>query len=62
MSENTQRQSAKIYGFPARGRFAVGQRHEESKPIAELPSARMKLVSGGAWYHDEAINDAGLNR
>jgi hypothetical protein len=62
MTKSTQQQSARIYEFPVRARFAVGHRYEEPKPIAELASTRVKLVSGGAWYHDEAINDAGLNR
>ncbi len=50
--------SATIYQFPQRGRFAVNAQSEASKPVtsAVLPRGA-KIVSGGAWYHDEAIQD-----
>jgi hypothetical protein len=47
--------SAKIYQFPARGRFAAVT-PRESKPTA-IPPQHVAAVSGG-WYHDEAIQDA----
>jgi hypothetical protein len=48
--------SAKIYTFPARGRFAVNSQPEEPKPaaIAQLPRG-VKLATGSGWYHDAAI-------
>jgi hypothetical protein len=48
--------SAKIYTFPARGRFAVSNQREgfDSAAKAQLP-AGVKIVSGSGWYHDEAI-------
>jgi hypothetical protein len=53
--------SAKIYPFPARGRFAAGGQGqgEASEPTANvrlLPAVR--IASGSGWYHDAAIQDA----
>jgi Protein of unknown function (DUF2735) len=50
------RASAKIYTFPARGRFALGDHHDDSKLAANfLPPRVAKAVFGGAWYHEEAV-------
>jgi hypothetical protein len=48
--------SAKIYAFPARGRFAAGNQPDQPNPAANaaLPRAIM-AASGSGWYHDEAI-------
>jgi uncharacterized protein DUF2735 len=48
--------SAKIYQFPARGRFAANNQREatELATTAELP-CDVNIVVGSAWYHDEAI-------
>lgn len=56
MTTNPDRASAKIYMFPARGRFAAGQR-EETKPALNFTSQSVKTAVGEAWYHDEAIKD-----
>ena len=56
MTTNSDRASAKIYTFPARGRFAAGQR-EEKKPTLNFTSQPMKTAVGEAWYHDEAIKN-----
>jgi hypothetical protein len=51
--------SATIYTFPPRGRFAVRDQREDFAPAATMPLPReVKLVSGSAWYHDEAIQNA----
>ncbi len=48
--------SARIYPFPARGRFAADQRSEKSQPATNFSSARAaNIVFGDAWYHDEAL-------
>jgi hypothetical protein len=48
--------SAKIYEFPARGRFAVvDDRREEPKLAANFPPPRGAKISFGAWYHEEAV-------
>ncbi len=51
--------SAKIYTFPARGRFAASSRREvyELPAAAQLPAA-VKIASSSGWYHDDAIQDA----
>jgi hypothetical protein len=56
MTTNSDRASAKIYAFPARGRFASGYR-EDKKPTVNFTSHPVKAVVGEAWYHDEAIKD-----
>jgi hypothetical protein len=61
---NTFSGSAKIYAFPPRGRFAISSQNPGGDSEASMPAAAMqlprevKLVSGSAWYHDEAIQDA----
>ncbi len=45
--------SATIYQFPARGRFAVSAERNDLSDA--LPRGAKVAVSGGAWYHDEAI-------
>jgi hypothetical protein len=57
---------AKIYAFPARGRFAVagpyasGQGGDSSASAAnvQLPAGVKFAASGSGWYHDEAIQEA----
>jgi hypothetical protein len=48
--------SATIYQFPARGRFAANAERSDAKPVLPLGA---KLAVGGAWYHDEAIQNDG---
>jgi Protein of unknown function (DUF2735) len=57
MTMSNSRETAKIYAFPARGRFAPSsQREEFTQQPANLQAPRGVLVaSGSAWYHDEAI-------
>jgi hypothetical protein len=51
--------SAKIYQFPARGRFATGAARDDSKPAMTLASPRVaRAVSGSSWYHEDAIREA----
>jgi hypothetical protein len=58
MTTNSQPASVKIYTFPARGRFALGDNHEEAKPASNATLPRFaKLVVGGAWYHEAAIQE-----
>ena len=49
--EKAEAQSATIYQFPKRGRFATEGR--ESSRLVTSP--RFMRAIGGAWYHDEAI-------
>jgi hypothetical protein len=58
MTTNSQAESAKIYTFPARGRFARDDRRDDSNQNANLASARVSTAAiGDAWYHDEAIRE-----
>lgn len=55
MTANTERQSAEIIQFPARGRYAAGGIMEKRVANSDvIPAA----VSYGSWYHDEAIQEA----
>lgn len=58
MTTNFQGGSAKIFTFPARGRFADSNRRD----VATLDVAPRiaPVASGAGWYHDEAIREADL--
>jgi hypothetical protein len=56
MTANLERGSAKIYPFPARGRFAAGVRLDDS--TASYPSTPIPTVTfGSGWYHEEAVQE-----
>jgi hypothetical protein len=49
-------QSAKIYTFPARGRFAAPNQHDAAVPAKTAQwQPSLKIASVSAWYHEEAI-------
>lgn len=53
--------SAKIYTFPARGRFALSSQRD-AFDAANTPMPRgVKIASGSGWYHEAAIEDASNN-
>lgn len=56
MSAQNERTSAKIYQFPARGRFA--QPGEASYVETRFPTVEI----GAAWYHDEAMKEDQLKQ
>jgi len=59
MTTHTQGESATIYQFPARGRFAAAALRDEPRPQGLSTVQRLVPAAvGGAWYHDEAIRDA----
>jgi hypothetical protein len=59
MTTSSHRGSAKIYEFPARGRFAASDHRNESESAANDGEPKLADVSfGGAWYHEEAIQEA----
>lgn len=61
MTANSDRVSAQIIQFPARGRFtSAGQRDETS--VAGQAAPRAKLAIGSGWYHEAAIQDAERER
>jgi Protein of unknown function (DUF2735) len=55
MTANTDRVSAEIIQFPARGRFAPATQHDDS--FAAMNAPRAKVAMGTSWYHDEAIKE-----
>jgi hypothetical protein len=64
MTTNFQGGSAKIYTFPARGRFADSNRRDVPTDVPTLDVAPhiAPVASGAGWYHDEAIREADLTR
>jgi hypothetical protein len=65
MTTDFHRGPAKIYQFPARPRPALGGHREDGRPgenpEAAIPAPRVAAAAcGSAWYHEEALQDAGL--
>ncbi|ARQ02227.1 DUF2735 domain-containing protein [Pseudorhodoplanes sinuspersici] len=53
---------AKIYAFPARGRFASDGQQSDAAG-ANLANPRVTWASSGSgWYHEEAIREAEQQR
>jgi hypothetical protein len=59
MTTDLHRGPAKIYQFPTRPRPALGGSRPGENPAANL-TPQVAAACGSAWYHDEAIRDAGL--
>jgi hypothetical protein len=58
MTTNFHAGSAKIYEFPARGRFAAGGRPDENRTPTRFTSPHVAdVVFGSSWYHEEAIQE-----
>ena len=55
MATESQRETATIYTFPARGRFAPAARRDGAGNEREQRDA--PTVMGSGWYHDEAIRE-----
>ncbi len=51
MSQNQEGATAKIFQFPARGRFAKAEPIDTRLVVIDAPS----ISFGSSWYHDEAI-------
>ncbi len=59
---NSSRESAEIIQFPAGGRAGANRNRQAAKQAQEHAPAFAKVMSGGGWYHEEAIQDAGRDR
>lgn len=55
MTTNEHRESATIYTFPPRGRFAAAA-PERAPSATSKPT--VTISTGEAWYHEEAIRGA----
>jgi hypothetical protein len=53
MTDGLNRTMAKIYQFPDLRRERM-----EKEAAALKPAAGIVVVSGGSWYHEEAVRDA----
>jgi hypothetical protein len=51
MSTRQEGATAKVYQFPARGRFAKAAPVDAHLKVVDAPS----IAFGSGWYHDEAI-------
>ena len=60
MNETTQRESAKIYQFPAGGRGAKSTGRAPQGKIKELSAQYAVTDYGSGWYHDAAVREAEL--
>jgi Protein of unknown function (DUF2735) len=59
MTTISDRQSATIYQFPAGGRAALGVRRDQVMVVDNVAVPRIaRVASGGAWYHEEAVQKA----
>ncbi len=59
MTASSYQQSAKIYQFPTGGRAALAGRRDEAMPVENFAMPRIaRVASGGAWYHEEAVQTA----
>jgi hypothetical protein len=57
MTANSDRESAKIYQFPARGRFAANKSSETKGAATPTSQHVVKVAVGSGWYHDAAIQE-----
>jgi Protein of unknown function (DUF2735) len=58
MTDSLDRRSAEILQFPAGGRAGIGGRRDEVKPAEPFVAPRPVKIVSGAWYHEEAVQDA----
>jgi hypothetical protein len=58
MKTSSDRASAQIYQFPARGRFAASIARDETPAAKPGSPQAVKAAGGSGWYHEAAIEDA----
>jgi hypothetical protein len=59
MTTDLHRGPAKIYQFPIRSRQALGGSRPGENPATANLTPHVAAACGSAWYHEEAIRDAG---
>ena len=62
MTTNLDRTSAQILQFPARGRFAATSLNQETPAMSAAATRVAKVAMDGAWYHEEAVEEAARDR
>jgi hypothetical protein len=60
MTTDFHRGSAKIYQFPTRPRQALGGARPGEIPAPANLTPHVAAACGSAWYHEAALQDAGL--
>lgn len=55
MATTFQRETATIYQFPARGRFAMNAGLCDQRSAAVFAPSIVPVVSSSGWYHEEAV-------
>lgn len=58
MTAKSQRESAKIYQFPAGGRAGLEAERAAWREAMDPSQPRAKVVFGSGWYHEEAVREA----
>ena len=58
MTENTPRETAKIYQFPVKASAPRASTQAGGRKVAELPMRVATVEFGSGSYHDAAIQDA----
>jgi hypothetical protein len=58
MKTSSDRPSAQIYQFPARGRFAASIALDDTLVAKPGSGQAVKAGGGSGWYHEAAIEDA----
>jgi hypothetical protein len=56
MRTTLDRETAKIYAFPTKGRAKVEDLRDVARPVPL--AARISTECGAGWYHEAAIEDA----
>jgi hypothetical protein len=58
MTDSLDRRSTEILQFPAGGRAGFGGRRDEVKVAEPFVAPQAIKIVSGAWYHEEAVQDA----
>lgn len=60
MTTSSPQETATIYQFPLRGRFALD--HEPTAGLGQTIGRVIRAAAGSSWYHEEAIREADRSR
>ena len=61
MTSDLHRGPARIYQFPTRPRPVSGSAEQGETPAPGSLTPHVAAASGSAWYHEAAIQEAGLS-